>query len=81
MVWVETNKESPTDLSIKDQKTLKQEYKLMEFTSNVAEEFKKIVKKTKTTCAEFCRRVLFTYNHCWTSAEEILEVLPEHELF
>ena len=38
MVWVETNKESPTDLSIKDHQTLKQEYGLMEFTSNVTEE-------------------------------------------
>ena len=81
MVWVETNKESPTDLSIKDQQTLKQEYELMEFSSNVIEEFKKTVKKTKTTCAEFCRKVLFTYNQCQTSVEKILEVLPEHELF
>ena len=81
MVWVETNKKSPADLSIKDQKTLKQEYELMEFASNVAEEFKKTVKKTKTACARFCRRVLFTYNRCQTSAEKRLEVIPEHELF
>ena len=53
MVWVETNKESPTELAIKDQQTLKQEYELLEFAINVAKEFKKIVKKTKTTCAEF----------------------------
>ena len=81
MVWVETNKESPADLSVKDQETLKQEYELMEFASNVAEEFKNIVKKTKTACVEFYRRVLFTYNWCLTSAEKRLEVLPEHELF
>ena len=81
MVWVETNKESPADLAIKDQQTLHQEYELMEFTSNVTEEFKKTVKKTKTACAEFCRRVLFTYNRCHTFVEEILEVLPGHELF
>ena len=37
MVWVETNKESPIDLSVKDQQTLKQEYELMEFTSNTVE--------------------------------------------
>ena len=81
MVWVETNKESPIDLAIKDQQTLKQEYELLEFSNNVAEEFKKTVKKPKTACAEFCRRVLFTYNRCQISAENILEVLPEHELF
>ena len=81
MVWVETNKESLTNLAVKDQQTLQQEYELMEFASNVAEEFKKTVKKTKTPCAEFCRRVLFTFNQCQTSVEKILEVLPEHELF
>ena len=53
----------------------------MEFASNVAEEFKKIVKKTKNSCAEFCRRVLFTYNYCQVSTEKILVVLVEHELF
>ena len=53
----------------------------MEFASNIAEEFKKTMKKTKTACAEFCRRVLFTYNRCQTYAEKRLEVLPEHELF
>ena len=53
----------------------------MEFASNVAEEFKKIVKKTKATCAEFCRRVLFTYNWCQFYAEKRLEMLHEHELF
>ena len=41
MVWVETNKESPIDLSVKYQQTLNQEYELMEFASNIAEEFKK----------------------------------------
>ena len=39
------------------------------------------MKKKKTTCAEFCRRVLSTYNRCHTSAEKILDVLPKHELF
>ena len=42
MVWVETNKESPTDLSVKDHQTLKQEYELMEFASNTAEEKEKL---------------------------------------
>ena len=57
------------------------EYELMEFTSNITEEFKKTMKKTKIACGKFCRRVLFTYNRCQTSAEKRLEVLPEHELF
>ena len=47
MVWAETNKESPTELKVKDQPTLKQEYDLLEFAINVAEEFKKTVKKDK----------------------------------
>ena len=81
IVWVETNKESLADLSIKDQQTLKQEYELIEFASNITKEFKKTVKKTKTVFAKFCRRVLLTYNRCQTSVENILEVLPEHELF
>ena len=54
---------------------------LIEFSSNVVEEFKKTMKKTKTACAKFCRRVLFTYNRCQTFAEKRLEVLPKHELF
>ena len=64
MVWVETNKESRADLAIKYQQTLKQEYELLDFVINVAEEFKKTVKKTKIACVEFCRRVLSTYNRC-----------------
>ena len=81
MVWVEENKESSMELAVKYQQTLKQEYELMEFAINVVEEFKKTMKNTKTICAEFCRRVLSTYNRCQTSAEKRLDVLPEHELF
>ena len=66
---------------MKDQQTLQYEHDLIEFASNVAEEFKKTVKKTKTAYVEFCRRVLFTYNRCQNSIEKILEVLPENELF
>ena len=81
MVWAETNKESPTELVVKDQQTLKQEYELLEFVINVAEEFEKTVKKTKAACVEYCRTVLSTYNRCQTSTEKRLDVLPEHELF
>ena len=81
MVWVETNKESPVELAVKYQQTLKQEYELLEFAINVAEEFKKTMKKTKGASAEYSRRVLSTYNQCQTSTEEKVDVLPEHELF
>ena len=81
MVWVETNKKYPTYLAVKDQQTLKQEYELLEFSINVAEEFKKTVKNTKETCVEFYRRILSRYNQCQTSAEKRLDVLLEHELF
>ena len=58
------------ELPVKDQQSLKQEYDLLEFAINVAEEFKKTVKKTKGACAEYCRRVLATYNRFQTSAEK-----------
>ena len=76
MTWVEANKEYPVDISVKDQETIKQEYELIEFASNVAEELKKAVKRTQGACTEFCRRVLLTYNRCQTSARKRLEVLP-----
>ena len=53
----------------------------MEFAINVVEEFKKTVKKTKGACAEYCRRVLATYNRCQFSAERRLDAIPEHKLF
>ena len=81
MAWVEANKEYLADIFVKDQETIKQEYELIEFASNVAEELKKAVKRTQGACAEFCRRVLLTYNQCQTSAAKRLEALLEHEMF
>ena len=81
VTWVEANKESPADIFVKDQETIKQEYELIEFASNTIEELKKIVKKTQSACAEFCRRVILTYNWCQTSTTKRLEALPEHEVF
>ena len=81
MVWIETNKDSPTELPVKDQQSLKQEYDLLEFAINVAEEFKKTIKKTKGACAEYCRRVLATYNRCQILAEKRLDAITEHKLF
>ena len=81
MVWTEANMESPTELLVKDQQSLKQEYVLLEFAINVAEEFKKTIKKTKGACAEYSRRVLATFNRCHIFAEKILDMIPEHKLF
>ena len=81
IVWIETNEEPPAVLPVKDQHSLKQEYDLLEFAINVAEEFKKTVKKTKGACAEYCRRVLATYNRCQISVERRLDAIPEHKLF
>ena len=81
MVWIETNNESPIELPVKDQQSLKKEYDLLEFAINVAEEFKKTIKKTKGACVEYCRRVLATYNRCQISAVKRLDAIPEHKLF
>ena len=54
---------------------------MIEFSSKAAEELKKEVKRTQGACAEFCRRVLLTYNRCQTSVAKRLEALPEHEVF
>ena len=37
MVWIEMNKQSPTELPVKDHQGLKQEYDLLEFAINVVE--------------------------------------------
>ena len=81
MAWVEANKEYPTDIFVKDQETIKQEYELIEFASKAAEELKKEVKRTQGAYVEFCRTVLLSYNRCQTSALKRLEGLPEHEIF
>ena len=81
MAWVEPNKGSPANILVKDQETIKQEYELIEFARNAAEELKKTVKKTQSAYAEFCRRVLLTYNRCQPSAAKRLEALSEHEMF
>ena len=70
IAWIETNEESPVELPVKYQQSLKQECDLLEFAINVAEEFKKIVKKTKGLCAEYYRRVMVTYNRCQVSTEK-----------
>ena len=54
---------------------------MIEFASKATEELIKTVRKTKSACAEFYRRVLLTYNRCQTSARRRLKELPEHEMF
>ena len=76
---MEANEEIPADLPAKDQQSLKQDYDLLEFAKNTAEEFKKAAKKTRGACIEYCRRVLITYNRCQVATEQILDALLEHE--
>ena len=66
---MEANEEIPVELPLKDQQALRQDYDLLEFAINTAEESKKAVKKTKGACAEFFRRLLITYNHCQVEDE------------
>ena len=47
MIWVETNKKPPIDVSFKDLEIIKLEYELIEFASKAAKELIKIVRKTK----------------------------------
>ena len=50
MTWLETNKEPPAGVPIKDLETVKMGYELIEFASNAAEELVNIVKRTKGVC-------------------------------
>ena len=61
---LEANEDIPTDLPAKDQQSLKQDYDLLKFAINTAEEFKKVVKKTRKSCTEYWKRLLNTYNRC-----------------
>ena len=78
---LEENEEIPVDLPVKDQQGLRQDYDLLEFAINTAEEFEKAVKKTKGACTEFCRRLLITYNRFQVAVERRMDTFPEHNLF
>ena len=60
---------------------IKLEYELIKFASKAVEELVKTITRMKSACAEFCRKVLLTYNWCQTSAKRKLEELPDHEIF
>ena len=81
MEKLENNEKAPAELPLKDRQALKQDYDLLEFSINTAEEFKKAVRKTKGACAEFFRRILITYNLCQVAAEQRIEAFPNHNLF
>ena len=81
MARLEANEETSADLPLKYQHALRQDYDLLEFAINTAEEFKKAVKKTKGACTEFFRRLLITYNHCQVEAEQRMDTFPYHSLF
>ena len=78
MERVENNEEVPIELPSKDKQALKQDYDLIEFAINTAEDFKKTVKKIKGACTEFFRRALVTYNRCQVEAEQRLYEFPDH---
>ena len=78
---LEANEETPADLPSKDQQALRQDYDLLEFAINTAEEFKKDVKKTKGAYAEFFRRLLIMYNRCQVEAEQRMDTFPKHRLW
>ena len=61
---VENEEEVPAELPSKDKQALKRDHDLIEFAINTAEDFQKIVKKTKGACIEFFGRALVTYNRC-----------------
>ena len=54
---------------------------MLEFAINTVEEFRKVVKKTRGACTEYCRRVLITYNRFQVATEQILDAFPENDLF
>ena len=81
MTRLENNEETPAEFPSKDRQALQQDYDLLEFAINTAEEFKKAVRKTKGACTEFFRRLLITYNQCQTEAEQRLDVFPDHSSF
>ena len=81
MARLESNEETPAELPSKDKQALKQDYDLIEFAINTAEDFKKAVKKTKGSCTEFFRRVLITYNRCQVEAEQRLDDFLDHNSF
>ena len=81
MERLENDEETPAELPLKDQPALKQDYDLVEFAINTAEDLKKPVKKTKGACAECFRRLLITYNRCQVEAEQRLDVFPNHNSF
>ena len=81
MARLEANEETPIDLPAKDQQALRQDYDLLEFAINTAEEFKKAAKKTKGACAELFRRLLITYNRCQVDAEQRMDTFLDHNLF
>ena len=81
MTWVEKSKEPLAYVPYKDLEMIKLEYELIEFARKAAEELVKTTRKKKNAYAEFCRRVLLTYNQCQIYAIKRLEVLPKHEVF
>ena len=81
MARLENNEETPTELPSKDQQALRQDYDLVDFSIDTAEDFKKTMRKTKGACTKFFRRLLITYNRCQVEAKQRLDVFLDHNSF
>ena len=53
MTRLDNNEETLAELPSKDRQALKQDYDLLEFAINTAEDFKRAVKKMKGACTKF----------------------------
>ena len=60
LTWLETTKEHPVNVPIKDFERLKLEYELIEFGNKAVEEQIRASQRTKGVCTEFYRKVLTT---------------------
>ena len=67
LAWLETTKEAPANIPVKDSQRMQLEFKLIGFGNEAAERLLEAVKKTKDQCMEFCEKVLATHNRCQTS--------------
>ena len=78
---MDANEDILANLPSKDEQGLKQDYDLLEFAINIAEEFKKAIKKTRGDCTEYCRRLLITCNQFQVTAEQRLYSFQENQPF
>ena len=79
MTWLETNKELPKNVPMKNPEKLQIEHDIINFSSKVAERLIVAVKNSMEKCAEFYKKVLTTHNKCQTSSSKRLQNFPARE--